>query len=173
MKRLIFVSAVIVAGFYSLVAHAAAPTECFANSGGVFSAHPNATHASYIAHGKRPGGSGRCWYADAFKAQTQADAKPMPHPVGTIAKPSTETSALRHQAPSPQPRVTAVAPSPQPRTTAVAPVLHPITVAFPTPIPPAVQISVNARELSQLLPADESPTDFNGRFSVSGYRVPK
>jgi hypothetical protein len=162
MKRLLFVSAVIVAGFYSLVAHAAAPTECFASSGAVFSAHPNATHASYIAHGKRPGGSGRCWYADAFRAQTQADAKPMPHPVATIAKTSTETSALRHRAAAPQPR-----------TTAVAPALRPITVAFPTQIPPAIQIAVSARELSQLLSTDEEPTDFNGRFSVSGYRVPK
>ena len=162
MKRLIFVSAVIVAGFYSLVAHAAAPTECFANSGAVFSAHPNATHASYIAHGKRPGGSGRCWYADAFRAQAQADAKPMSHSVATIAKTSTETSALRHKAPTPQPR-----------TTAVAPALRPITVAFPAQIPPAIQIAVSARELSQLLSADEEPTDFNGRFSVSGYRVPK
>ena len=167
MKRLLFVSAVIVAGLYSLVAHAAAPTECFANSGAVFSAHPNATHASYIAHGKRPGGSGRCWYADAFRAQTQADAKPMSHPVATIAKTSTaktstETSALRHKALAPQPR-----------TTAVAPALRPITVAFPAQIPPAIQIAVSARELSQLLSADEEPTDFNGRFSVSGYRVPK
>ena len=162
MKRLLFVSAVIVAGFYSLVAHAAAPTECFTSSGAVFSAHPNATHASYIAHGKRPGGSGRCWYADAFRAQTQADAKPMSHPVATIAKTSTETSALRHKVPTPQPR-----------TTAVAPALRPITVAFPAQIPPAIQIAVSARELSQLLSADEEPTDFNGRFSVSGYRVPK
>lgn len=170
MKRLIFVSAVIVAGFYGQVAHAAAPAECFANPGAVFSAHPNATHASYIAHGKRPGGSGRCWYADAFKAQVQADAKPMPHPVATIAKTSTETSTLRHKAPAPQPPATAIAPAPKPRTTAFAPALRP---TFPTQIPPALQIAVNARELSQLWPGDESPTDFNGRFSVSGYRVPK
>jgi hypothetical protein len=51
--------------------------------------------------------------------------------------------------------------------------LRPITVAFPTQIPPAIQIAVSARELSRLLSADEEPTDFNGRFSVSGYRGPK
>lgn len=173
MKRLLFVSAVIVAGFYSLAAHAAAPTECFANPGAVFSAHPNATHASYVAHGKRPGGSGRCWYADAFKAQTQADAKPNLRPVASIAKTSTETSALRHKAPAAQLRAMGIAPAPHPRTTASASALRPITVAFPAQIPPAVQIAVSARELSQLVSADEEPTDFNGRFSVSGYKVPK
>jgi hypothetical protein len=86
MKRLIFASVIIVAGVYGQVAHAAAPAECFANPAAAFSAHPNATHASYIARGKRSGGSGRCWYANAFKAH--AGAEPAVRSVAMAARTS-------------------------------------------------------------------------------------
>jgi hypothetical protein len=63
----------------------------------------------------------------------------------------------------------AVAPAPRPRTTAVAPASFP-SVQFPAEVPPAIQIAINARELSRLLPA-ETPADFESRFSVSGWKV--
>jgi hypothetical protein len=183
MKRLVFALAVIVAGFHNQVAHAAAPAECFANSVAVFSAHPNATHASYIVRGKRSGGSGRCWYADAFKVQVQTNAKPAFRLVAAVA----ETSALRPAitasarqsrataitAPARQSRTTAVALAPEPRIMAVALVSPPVIVQFPREIPPAIQIAVNVQELSRLLPVDETPADFESRFSVSGYKVRK
>jgi hypothetical protein len=170
MKRLIFAFALIGAGIGGHAAHAAAPAECFATSGAVFSAHPNATHASYTSHVKK---SGRCWYADAFRTE----AKPEPRPGATVAR---TTSEPRHAitapqprtteaAPAPQPRTMAVAPTPRPRTTtAVAPKPRPLAVEFATEIPPAI-----ARGFSRLSPVDESPTDFEGRFSVTGYKVPK
>jgi Skp family chaperone for outer membrane proteins len=67
MKPLILAFAVFVAALCNQMAHAAAPAECFANSGAVFSAHPNAAQASYI---RKPDAPGRCWYADGFKTQT-------------------------------------------------------------------------------------------------------
>jgi hypothetical protein len=171
MKRLIFASAVIVAALYNQTGHAAAPAECFANSGAVFSAHPNASHASYIVHEKKSGGSARCWYADAFKTQTKADAKPATRSVAPVA----ETSALRPSITTParQPRTTAVAapaiatPA-QPRTTAVAPAAQ-----FPGEIQPPVQMAVNKQELTGFLPVDETPADFESRFSASGYKARK
>jgi hypothetical protein len=171
MKHLIFASAVIAAGLCNQAAYAAAQAECFGNSGAVFAAHPNAAHASYTVRGKRSGGSGRCWYADAFKAQVQTNAKPALRPVATVA----ETSAPRPTitASARQPRTAAVALAPEPSTTAVAPAPPPAIVQFPRGIPPAIQIAVNAQELSRLLPVDETLADFEGRFSVSGYKVRK
>jgi hypothetical protein len=46
-------------------------------------------------------------------------------------------------------------------------------VQFPRVIPPAIQIAVNAQELSRLLPDDGTPADFESRFSVSGYKARK
>jgi hypothetical protein len=69
----------------------------------------------------------------------------------------------------PQLRGTVMEPLPRPRATAAAP----DSLQFPKQIPPAVQIAVNARELSRLLLVDEPPTDFNSRFSASGYKAPK
>jgi hypothetical protein len=198
MKRMVLASAVIVAGFCSHVAHAAAPADCFANPGAVFSAHPNATHAGYIVRGKRSGGSGRCWYADSFKSQAQANEKPALRSIAatgvtsTARTPTAKTSTaktlttgksvLHHtiKASTPQPRATAMAPALQLRGTVMEPMPQPRAAAvphasldFPKQIPPAVQIAVNARELSRLSLVDESPTDFNSRFSASGYKAPK
>src|SRR5579864_9637937 len=99
MKHMVLASAVIVAGLCSHVAHAAAPADCFANPGAVFSAHPNATHASYIVRGKRSGGSGRCWYADGFKSRAQADEKPALRSIAATGVTSTaKTSAAKTSA---------------------------------------------------------------------------
>jgi hypothetical protein len=178
MKRLILPFALIGAGLCSQAADAA-PTECFAKPSAVFAAHPNATHASYSLRVKR---GERCWYADAFKteAEAKAKAKPAPHPVARVAETSVPRPAIA--APASHPRTTAVAPLPrsrpmavtpalQPRTTAAAPASRPVMMQFPREIPPAIQIAVDARELSRLLPVDETPADFESRFSVSGYKV--
>jgi hypothetical protein len=179
MKRLIFALAVIGAGLCSQAGHAAAASECLASPAAVFAAHPNASHASYTSHMKR---SERCWYADAFKTEPRA--------VATIAP----TSASRHAiiAPTPRPRpataeftsqpsTTAVAPQPrgmattvparEPHTTAAMSTPRPVAVKFLTQAPRTTQLSPG---LSRLSPVDEeAPTDFEGRFSVIGYKVPR
>jgi len=151
MKHLIFASAVIAALLCNPVAHAAAPAECFANSGAVFAAHPDATHASYIVRGKR------CWFADAFKKDAKANPASAPRPVAA----------------APRTRPATAAPAPEPRITAAAPTPMPAMMQFPKEMPPAIQIAVSARELSRLSPDDETPADFESRFSVSGYKVRK
>jgi hypothetical protein len=184
MKRLILPFALIGAGLCSQAA-GAAPTECFAKPSAVFSAHPNATHASYLIRHR----SERCWYADAFRSE----AKPQPRQLAMAVPKSAPQPAMT--APSPQPRAmasstepqtTAVAPSPQPRAAAVIPVSQPrVRSIAPAPRPAAVEIASHnprvsqiARGMNWISNADESPTDFEGRFavtgySVSGYRVPK
>lgn len=171
MKHLIFASAVLAVGLCNQAAHAATPAECFANSRAVFAAHPNASHASYTLRGNRPGGSGRCWFADAFKTEAKANPKSAPHPVATVDQTTAPRPAIT--AAAPQPRTTAVKPVPRVRTTAFAPASPPGMVRFPGGIPPAIQIAVNAQELSRLLPVDETPADFESRFSVSGYKARK
>jgi hypothetical protein len=168
MKRLIFTFGVMGAWLCNPAAHAAAAAECFAKPAAVFAAHPNAAHVSYTLRARR---GERCWYADAFNTEAKAKAKPTPRPVATVA----QTSALRPAiaATESHPRATAVAPVPRPRTTAVAPAPRPGIVQFPREIPPAIQISVNAGELSRVLPVDETPADFESRFSVSGYKLQK
>jgi hypothetical protein len=153
MKHLLFASAVIIAGLCNPAAHAAAPTECFATSGAVFAAHPNAAHASYIVRGKR------CWFADVFKKDAKANPASASRPVATAARP--------------RPATTSPARAPEPRTTSVVPTSMPAMMQFPKDMPPAIQIAVNPRELSRLLLDDETPADFESRFSVSGYKVRK
>jgi hypothetical protein len=151
MKYLIFASAVIAALLCNPAAQAAAPAECFANSAAVFAAHPDATHAGYIVRGKR------CWFADAFKKDAKANPASASRPVAAATR-------TRHAA---------TAPAPEPRTIAVAPMSMPAMMQFPKEMPPALQIAVNARDLSRLSPDDDTPADFESRFSVSGYKVPK
>jgi hypothetical protein len=160
MKRLIFAFAVIAAWFCSQAVQAAAAAECFATSSAVFAAHPNATHASYTAHGKRSGGSGRCWFADAFKTEAKANPRPTPRLAATVD----QTFA---------PRPAIAVPAPRPRSTAFTRGTGRTIVQFPRVIPPAIQIAVNAQELSRLLPDDGTPADFESRFSVSGYKARK
>ena len=183
MKRLIFTFAVIGVGLCSQAAHAAAPAECFASSSAVFAAHPNATHASYSLRVKR---STRCWYADAFRteaeAKAKADVKPTPRLVATVVRPSAPRSAATTQPPHPRttavapglhPHTAAVAPAPEPRTTGAVPTSPRAILQFPRELPPAIQISINAQELSRLVLVDETPADFESRFSVSGYKMRK
>jgi hypothetical protein len=169
MKHLVFASAVIIAALYSQISHAAAPAECFASSGAVFSAHPNASHASYIVREKKPGASARCWYADAFKAQAKTDAKPAARSVARAA----ETSALRSSITTTRAHATAASPAREPHTTAAASASQPMTAQLPGGFRPATQIAVNAQELRGFLSADEAPADFESRFSAAGYKVQK
>jgi hypothetical protein len=152
MKHLIFASAVIAAWLFNPAAHAAAPTECFATSGAVFAAHPDATHASYLVRGKR------CWFADSFKKE--AKATPASRPVAAATR-------------TPAPRPATTGPAPEPRTATVAPASFPAMLQFPKDVPPAIQIAVNAQGLSRLSLDDQTPADFESRFSVSGYKVRK
>jgi hypothetical protein len=177
MKRFMLILAVIGAGLCNPATRAAAQAECFANPAAVFAAHPNAAHASYTLRAKR---SGRCWYADAFKteAKAQANTKPAPRRVARTSapRPANATSASHQRtaavAPAPHQRATPVALASQPLTTAVAPTPPPVTSQFPNGLPPAIQIAVNPREVSRLLPVGE-PADFESRFSVSGYKARK
>jgi hypothetical protein len=177
MKRLVFASAVIVAALYNQIAHAAAPAECFANPGAVYSAHPNATHVSYIVRGKKSGSAGRCWFADAFKAQTQADAKPARRAVAMVAETSTLRPSITVSAR--EPRATAiVAPTLQSRTAAVALASPAVIAQLPRGLLPATRIAVNAQEFGrqefgQSRLVDETPADFESRFSASGYDAQK
>jgi hypothetical protein len=178
MKRLMFIFGVIGAGLCNHAAHAAAPAECYASPVAVFAAHPNAAHASYT---RRVKGSERCWFADSVNSDAKAKAKPAPHPVATVARSSAPPPAITAPAPQPhamavapaeQPRTAAVAPAPRPRIPAIAPASLLVTVPFPSGTPPSIQI-VNARELSRLLPVEETQADFESRFSASGYKVRK
>jgi hypothetical protein len=198
MKRLILPLALISAGLGSPAAQAL-PSECFAKPSAVFAAHPNASHASYSLRVKK---GERCWYADAFRTDTreqprqvamaipesaprEAMTAPAPQPRTTAAAPASQprTTAIAPApqsrttaiVPVPQPRIAAVAPAVQPRTRAITPALQPFVIEVPSHNPRVSQI---ARGMNWISPADESPTDFEGRFSVTGYsvtgyRVPK
>lgn len=186
MKRLILPLALIGAGLCSPAAHAT-PAECFAKPSAVFAAHPTASHASYVVRNR----SERCWYADAFRTEAKSQPHhvavsapaPQPRTTAAAAAPAPHTAAI---APAPQPRNTAVAPVPQPSTTAIAPAperhtrgiaraVQPVAIDIPAHNPRVSQI---ARGMNWISGVDESPTDFEGRFSVTGYsvigyRVPK
>jgi hypothetical protein len=175
MKRLILIFGLIGAGLCDNAAHAAAPAQCFGSAAAVFAAHPNAAHVSYTLRVKR---SERCWYADAFNSEANAKAKPAPRAVTrtSAARPATTGEAPQPRAmavaPAEQPRTAAIAAAPRPRIPAITPASLLVTVPFPSGTPPSIQI-VNAQELSRLLPVQETPADFESRFSASGYKVPK
>jgi hypothetical protein len=164
MKRLLFVLAMISAGLCSYPSYAAAPDTCFANPAAVFAAHPNASHVRYSLRVKK---SQRCWYADAFRteANVNASVKPAPRHVARTAasRPAYAAAAGRLRATS------TIAPAPQPSTTAAAPPSPPALTQFPSDLPPAILIAVEARQLSRLLLLDDTPADFESRFS--GYQV--
>jgi hypothetical protein len=71
-----------------------------------------------------------------------------------------------------QPRTAEVAPAARPHIPAIAPASLFVTVPFPSGTPPSIQI-VSAQELSRLLRVEETPADFESRFSASGYKVRK
>jgi hypothetical protein len=181
MKRVIFAATAIAAALCSFAADAA-PSECFASPAAVFAAHRNATHASYTRRAKGPE---RCWYADAFRKEPEAKPEPKPEPqlrgpLATSAQPHTAAAASAPQpattavasaaqprpaamASAPQPRSAAVASAPSPRTTVVTSARPPLAFEFPAQIAPGIQMTPGS---SRLLPADEAPADFEGRFSA-------
>lgn len=182
MKRLIFACTAIAAALCSYAAEAA-PSECFASPAAVFAAHRNATHASYKRRAK---GSERCWYADAFRKDPEVKPEPQPEPqlrgplarsgrqpnaaeVASAQQPATTAVASAPQprtaaiASAPRPRNVAVASAPSPRATAVTSARPPLAFEFPAQIAPWIQMKPGA---SRLLPADDAPADFEGRFSA-------
>lgn len=150
MKRLLFVFGVLGAG---LVNSAADARGCFASAAAVFAAHPNAAHASYTLRPKRPE---RCWYADAFKSEAKAAAKPASRPVARAARMSAPLPAIR-------------AAAPRLRARAIGSASPGMTLPFPSGTPSSLEIAVNAKELSGLWPFEDMPADFESRFSASGY----
>jgi hypothetical protein len=172
MKRLIFACAAIAAGLCTYAAHAA-PSKCFANPAAVFAAHPNATHASYTLRAKV---SDRCWYADAFRRDPEA--KPEPRLRGSLAssrrQPGTEAVASVQQprttAAAPQPRTAPAASAQHPRATTAAPARRPAAIEYLALVAPWIKIAPGS---SRLFPADDSPADFEGRFSAIEYKAPK
>jgi hypothetical protein len=165
MKRLILIFGMIGAGLCNHAARAA-PAECFASPAAAFAAHPNAAHASYTLHVKR---SERCWYVDAFNSEAKATAKPASRPVARIAR----TSARRPAITAPMPPAAAVAAAPRPRSITIGSASPPMIVPIPSGISPSTQIAVNAQEWGRLFPVEDSPADFESRFSASGYKARK
>jgi hypothetical protein len=163
MKRLMLAFALIGAGFYGHAAYAT-PSECFARPSAVFAAHPNASHASYTLRGK--GSSERCWYADAFRTETRKATKAETKPEAKTrpAAAADQISARHAAAPAPQPRTMTLASIPQSRTTGVAPAAQP-AARMPPQLPAARALATDWPDV------DESPTDFEGRFSAVGYRT--
>jgi hypothetical protein len=126
-------------------------------------------------------------------APPPAITAPVPQPRTTAVAPEEQPSIMAFAsaeqprtmafAPAKQPGAAAVAPAKQPRTAEVAPASRPhipaiapaslfVTVPFPSGTPPSIQI-VSAQELSRLLRVEETPADFESRFSASGYKVRK
>ena len=167
MKRLLLVFGLMGAGLFSPAAEA---RECFATPAAVYAAHPNAAHASYTRL-NRPQ---RCWYADGFT--THAKATPAPQHAAAAATRAPRTAA----APAPQPATAATREWHRPPDT-VAPanwhgdasVSATMFMPFLSGLPPSLQLAVDAQPLNRLLSTDDTPADFESRFSASGYRVRK
>lgn len=166
MKRLLLVFGLMGAGLFSPAAEA---RECFATPAAVYAAHPNAAHASYTRI-NRPQ---RCWFADGVTAH----AREIPAPQHLAAV----TAAPRAAAAPPQQPAAAVSRDwHRPATAVPAPDWHgdvPVSatmlVPFPSGLPPSPQLAVDAQPLNRLLSAQDTPADFETRFSASGYRVRK
>jgi hypothetical protein len=152
MNRLVFAIALITAGLFHHVAHAEAdaPIECFLSPEAVQEAYPESpvfytTHATWWTE------SSKCWFAG------KADAKPQskPHVNAAVARAPSQAMA---KALPPQPK--------QPKQEAQA--AHEEEGAVEG------TYEENAAALRALMfDPDESPTDFEGRFSAVGYKAPK
>lgn len=164
MKRLILVFGVLGAGMFSPAADA---RECFATPAAVYAAHPNAAHASYTRINKPQ----RCWYADVFKAHAkeptpQRLAAVTPTSRGAVAVPQTAAPARqRHEAPA--------AATPAADWHGDAAMSATMFVPFPSGVPPSSRFASDVQPLNRLLSAEDTPADFESRFSASGYRVRK
>ena len=164
MKRLLLVFGLMGAGIFSPAAEA---RECFATPAAVYAAHPNAAHASYTRI-NRPQ---RCWYADGVTTHARAPAPQhlaavAPAPRGA-AVPAHEAVATVTQTPAwhrPAP------PAPPASWRGDATMSATMLVPFPSGLPPSLQLAVDAQPLNRLLSTDDTPADFESRFSASGYR---
>jgi hypothetical protein len=149
MRRLVFIITLIAAGLIHPVAHAdaAPPTECFSSPEAVYEAHPG-SRAVYTTHATWWTESSKCWFV----------GKPIAKPV---AKPRTAA---------------AVAPAP-PRQMAQA---HPVEVKRELPAANEKNAAVQGtyEEVTAWLrtlmfgAADDSPADFETRFSAIGTTSP-
>lgn len=168
MKRLLLVFGLIGAGLFSPAAEA---RECFATPAAVYAAHPNAAHASYTRI-NRPQ---RCWFADGFTVHATKHG-PAPQHLAVV------TAAPRGAAAPPPPAAAASRDWGRPAGGATASradwhgdVANAATmlVPFPSGLPPSTRLAVDAPPLNRLLSAEDTPADFESRFSASGYRVRK
>jgi hypothetical protein len=145
MKRPVFIITLIVAGLLHHVAHADAdpPVECFSSPEAVHEAHPG-SRAVYTTHAAWWTESSKCWFVGE-----------------PIAKPITKPRAA-----------TTVAPAP-PRSMALA-----LPAQFQQELPAANEWNAAVKETYEEVTAslralmfdhpDESPTDFETRFSAIG-----
>jgi hypothetical protein len=167
MQRLVFATALIVTGFFHNVAHADTdmPIECFSSPEAVHDAHP-ASHAVYTTHATWWTESSKCW----FVGEPVAKSKMKPRAVAS--------------APPSQRKAQAVPPQPEPEIRPARPAPSRVQEKHEEDPVPQGTYEENAAALRALLfgnvPAwradmpgpDESPTDFEGRFSVAGYNAP-
>jgi hypothetical protein len=143
MKRLVFAISLIVAGPFHQVAHADAdaPIECFSSPDAVHEAHPG-SHAVYTTHATWWTESSKCWFVGE-----------------PVAKPKTKPrAAAATVAAAPSLRIAQGRPPQAKQEVPVA--LEENVVAYGT-------YEENAAALRALMfGEDESPTDFEGRFSA-------
>lgn len=188
MKRLAFVTALIAAALFHRAAHADAdpPVECFASPAALHDAHPG-SHAVYTTHATWWTESSKCWFA----GKPVATPKTKPRAAVAQVRSQYTTQALPSQ-PRQQAKVTheekaaviavtyeedaAASRAPQPRQQMKATHEERAEATVGT-------FEENAAALRALLAgytpafralmfADESRTDFKGRFSAVGY-LPK
>ncbi len=150
MKRLVFAIALIIAGLFHHVAHAEAdaPVECFFSPEAVHEAHPG-SRAVYTMHATWWTESSKCWFA----------GKP-------VAKPRRKPHASATVTPAPSQRTARALPA-QPKQPK-----QEVQATYKEEGPVEGTYEENAAALHTLMfGPDESPTDFEGRFSVIGYKT--
>jgi hypothetical protein len=141
MKRLVFTITLIVAGLVCHVAHADAdaPVECFSSPEAVHEAHPG-SHAVYTAHATWWTESSKCW----FVGKPAAKPKTKPNAAAAVAPASSQHMA---QALARQPK-------------------QEVRTTYEEKAAMQGTYEENAAALRVLMfGPDESPTDFEGRFS--------
>jgi hypothetical protein len=189
MKRLVFVTALIVAALFHRAAHADAdpPVECFASPEAVHEAHPG-SHAVYTTHATWWTESSKCWFAG------KPAATPKTKPRAAVAQ--VQSQYMTQALPTKPKQQAKAAHDEKPAVIAVTYDEDAAALRAPNPrqqMKPAHEeraeatvgtFEENAAALRALLAgytpsfralmfADESQTDFKGRFSVVGYRMPK
>jgi hypothetical protein len=161
MQRLVFAIALTVAVFIHHVAHADTdvPVECFSSPEAVHDAYP-ASHAVYTTHATWWTESSKCWFVGTPVVSTEKSPRAKPK-----AKPRAVASA-----PPLQRMAQVLPPQPKPEMMPAMPAPSEVQEKYEEMSAPLGTYEENAAALRALMfGPDESPTDFEGRFSVVGY----